>query len=469
MVRRAVLASLAAVWSCNLITGADDLSVRDAACPGCLPDSGGTGPGVDGQAIDGASTLEGGADGAVPGGFQDKPFGGSPDGFGTTNLLASAEGLAVKSNGKFVVVGTVGTSAAVVQFNADGTVDTNFGTDGLLLVSYGSELRGTAVAIDSQDRIVVGGDFTNVEDDGTGMGGTIAAYYGLFARLTPDGSPDPQFNGGGYRVGTYRTTSASLRDGIAAIAVGAGDVLHAGGTRDQGFGIWQIRADGDFAAFGTTGFQALPVPGITVAVAASGTSTFAAGSQSGDFLVAKLSDTGAVDGAFGTVVAGVGTNEDIATSMALQGDGKVVVAGRVAVSSPIDRSPQFGVVRLTTAGALDAAFGTGGKTIANFDEQIAFQNASDVPASVIVDGLGRIVVVGTAREKPPQAGERYRAVALRLLPDGSLDPFFGAGGKMTFVDAAQSFQVQRAAAQPDGKIVVVATTGSSLLVARILP
>src|SRR5207244_6750560 len=76
-----------------------------------------------------------------------------------------------------------------------------------------------------------------------------------------------------------------------------------------------------------------------------------AGSSSGVFALARYTTNGTLDASFG-VVGKLTMPTGEGRSMALQSDGKIVVAGST--------SSDFGLVRYTASGALDASFGTGG-------------------------------------------------------------------------------------------------------------
>src|SRR5215203_2370097 len=90
-------------------------------------------------------------------------------------------------------------------------------------------------------------------------------------------------------------------------------------------------------------------------------------------------------------------------------------------------------------GELDPTFGSGGMV------KVLAGNEDSYGADVAVQPDGKIVVVGY--EKPGNA------VVLRLLPNGSLDPSFGSGGKTTTVIPTGFSEFRAVVMQPDGKIV----------------
>jgi uncharacterized delta-60 repeat protein len=126
----------------------------------------------------------------------------SGDGKQATSIRGQANGVAIQSSGKIVVVGNGGTSA-LARYNTNGSRDTRFAGDG----SADFSGSANAVAIQSNDRIVVVG------------GGTIARYNANGSRDTSfsgDGSAD--FDGGANGV----VLQANGRIVVAGTASGPG-------------------------------------------------------------------------------------------------------------------------------------------------------------------------------------------------------------------------------------------------------
>jgi uncharacterized delta-60 repeat protein len=142
-------------------------------------------------------------------------------------------------------------------------------------------------------------------------------------------------------------------------------------------------------------------------------------------------------------------------------DGKLVAAGE-ASERPGGFGPDFGLARFTRRGALDTSFGTGGTVgtdIGGWDEASALAVQPD----------GRLVAAG----RTIACNFVHLDFALaRYLPDGTLDPSFGTGGKVTTRfdrnDGATAVVVQ-----PDGKLVAAGRAGgdenSDYALARYLP
>jgi uncharacterized delta-60 repeat protein len=178
-----------------------------------------------------------------------------------------------------------------------------------------------------------------------------------------------------------------------------------------------------------------------------------------DFAVARLNADGSLDAGFGTGGKTTipfnfgGTRDALATGVALQSDGKIVVVGSADTGAP--GAFDFAAARLNADGSLDATFGSGGKTTIPFD--LGGSNNDDAHG-VALQADGKIVVVGSADTGAPGGTD---IAAARLNPNGSLDATFGTGGKAT-VDVSGAggadFGAEAMTLQSDGKIVLAGAT-----------
>ena len=110
--------------------------------------------------------------------------------------------------------------------------------------------------------------------------------------------------------------------------------------------------------------------------------------------------------------------------LAVQPDGKIVWVGAGQIPGDANTADNFAVARFTATGTLDPAFGAGGLVSTSFPAA----PLSDAASSVVVQPDGKILVGGQAGIST--RGIRLVAAMLRLNPDGSPDPAFGAGGKV---------------------------------------
>jgi uncharacterized delta-60 repeat protein len=184
-----------------------------------------------------------------------------------------------------------------------------------------------------------------------------------------------------------------------------------------------------------------------------------------DFVLARYAADGALDPGFGTggkvtntFGSGTGYTPE-ASAVALQPDGKIVVAGTECrpgedcVHNAGAAAHELALARYNADGTLDASFGSGGK----LTTQVGKSNGA---AGVAVQPDGKVVVVGFA--VPPVGCECGQYAVVRYAADGTLDASFGSDGKViTTFDATTGAAARAVAFQRDGKIVVAGGWGSS--------
>ena len=178
-----------------------------------------------------------------------------------------------------------------------------------------------------------------------------------------------------------------------------------------------------------------------------------AGVGQGNFIVLRVLPNGNLDSGFGdggVVATDFGRTEDRAFGLAIQSDGKIVAAGRTSVlPGPRD----FALARYNPNGSLDASFGNGGTVRTDF-------GGDDRGEDVAIGPDGKIVVVGE-QITPANAN----AVA-RYNANGGLDASFDADGKViTDFGPTRDFPYG-VVVQPDGKVVVSGETGGNFGVVR---
>ena len=186
-----------------------------------------------------------------------------------------------------------------------------------------------------------------------------------------------------------------------------------GGTLDRTFGIGGIV---------TTDFRGSSEGASSVAVQADGKLVAAGASDvngnGSDFALVRYNSNGGLDTSFGAggfVTADFGSPWEAATALALQSDGKIVVAGFTVVSFA-----DFALARYNTNGTLDTTFGAGGKVITDFGA------VSSQAFAVAVQPDGKIVAAGYANI---DGNEDFALV--RYNSNGALDTSFGTGGRVT--------------------------------------
>ncbi len=199
--------------------------------------------------------------------------------------------------------------------------------------------------------------------------------------------------------------------------------------------------------------------------AATVTATAGSSTVTQPLTVTVRGTAGSVDtsfGAAGKIILDV-SGEDYGNAVAVQADGKVLVAGS---SVTVATGTVVSLARFTIDGDLDTSFGTNGKVLT------PVSNRSDVANAMVVQPDGKIVVVGsTDQSVATNTGTDF--LVLRYNSNGTLDSTFGNGGK-AITDIGKLANVARAVVlQPDGKIVVggdaqmgTTTTGADFALAR---
>ncbi len=172
-----------------------------------------------------------------------------------------------------------------------------------------------------------------------------------------------------------------------------------------------------------------------------------------DFLVARFDADGASDPSFaedGFITPYFG--DYVATSVAVQSDGKILVTGGRTFENPggPGELTSLFLARFDANGSLDFSFGIGGVV------QTAISPAGDSASDVLLQPDGKIVVIGDGSDAMP--GTLYSQGPLELVrydADGSLDPSFGSGGIRSVAGVSVDPGNSNAVLQPDGQILVI--------------
>ena len=281
-----------------------------------------------------------------------------------TGFNGVVESAVVQSDGKTLVGGQFTTYSGstenrLVRLNSDGSKDTTF--------NIGTGFNGAVitVAIDSNNKILVGGQFTTYS-------GSAQNYL---VRLNSDGSKDTTFNiGTGFGAGGVFSIEIQS-DG--KILVGGNFTTYKGSTQNR-----LIRLDSTGSKDTTfdigTGFEFGSI--YTTTIQSDGKIIVG-----GSFIVfngltqnrlIRLDSTGSKDTTF-NIGTGFG---DFVYSTAIQSNGKIVVGGAFTTYKGLGQN-RF--IRLDSTGSKDTTFDDGNGT--------AFSSTVEV---VIIDSSGRILAGG---------------------------------------------------------------------------
>ncbi len=364
----------------------------------------------------------------------------------------SASAIALQSDGKLVVAGQVGSRSGLLRLNTNGTLDTTFGTAGVVVSKLGGVVDQLFVglAIQSDGKIVV---------SATGI-----PARGQVGRFNPNGSPDTTF-------GTAGVASLSMTAGLLVLQTD-GRIIVTGASAGNA-SMARLQSNGQLdTSFGTNGQAPLAAGAGSITLQADGkiligSGAFAAAAvlnpANGAGAVARYNTNGSLDKSFG--ISGLAASIVAPSALAVQSDGKILAAGsnvsQLALSGNVGG---FGLVRLNSNGSVDTTLGTrGGVTT-------AFPGASLTDAfAVILQSNGDIVAAGEAGNAATSQLTESFALA-RYLGTGKLDSTFGTGGLVTtnFGNTAAAF-ITSLVLQSDGKIVAAGSNaGNTVEVARYL-
>jgi uncharacterized delta-60 repeat protein len=370
-----------------------------------------------------------------------------------TGVQGDAPDVALQSDGKVVVV----SGNTLARYTADGSLDGAFGAGGVVTVNfYGSRDRLNAVAVQPDGRIVVAG----YSQDGAN---SPTQDDIIVARYNADGTLDPSFGAGGQLVTDFESHQDIAYDLLIQpdgkiVVTGLAATID-----DGGFGVYYPdfaaarysaagQLDSSFALDGraTTNIAGDTDFGYAAALQADGKIVLTgrvapSGGANPDLGTLRYNADGSLDSSFGNagIVRHTTALWDEAADVAVQPDGKIVVAGfTLHEGGIVNPAPDtLTVERYNADGSYDATFGTGGRV----------QSPVMYPGrAVALQSDGGIVVVGVE-----QSGASADFAIARFDPSGALDPTFGTNG-LVQVDFFGDLDIANAVAlQLDGKVIVV--------------
>jgi uncharacterized delta-60 repeat protein len=287
--------------------------------------------------------------------------------------------------------------AALSSFSQAGSPDNTFGDNGKVITPFTGLDRARGMAIQSDGKIVLAGAET--------VQGTVRF---ALARYHANGTPDNTFDGDG-KLTTAVSPASNLGNAIA------------------------IQSDGKIVVAGQIRNASL----------------------NDDFGVVRYNSDGSLDNTFdsdGHVTTQIGTSADVAFSVAIQGDGKIVAAGYSFITG---NSNDIALVRYNTDGSLDNTFDGDGKVTMD----IAAASV-DVAYAVVVQPDGKIAVAGSGR-----SGNLDAFALARFNADGTPDNTFDNDGRLTTSIGLGESRAYSLALQGDGKLVA-AGYGSVAMASR---
>ncbi|MCW2973815.1 MAG: hypothetical protein JWN72_2088 [Thermoleophilia bacterium] len=318
-----------------------------------------------------------------PSGALDSGFSG--DGTTTTAISGSTDiayAVTTQPDGKVIAAGHANGSMSLARYNVDGSLDTTFDGDGKVTTNfpYGSSIWSLMVQPDG--KILAGGI------------GDVGAWNDFaVVRYNTNGSLDTTFDG----------------DGIATTPFGS--------ASDDAYAL-ALQPDGRIVLAGFT-------QGAT-----------------DDVAVARFTANGALDTTFGTggkVTTAVGSGADYGRSLAIQPDGRLIVAGYT-----VGATADVAVLRYNVDGTLDTSFNGTGKVVTTVG------SGNDYGRAVHVQDDGKILVGGYYAN-----GSYNDAYLMRYLANGTLDTTFDGDGRVVVAPGPGHDSVFGLTTLGDGRIVAI--------------
>ncbi|HVE59696.1 MAG TPA: FG-GAP-like repeat-containing protein, partial [Pyrinomonadaceae bacterium] len=371
--------------------------------------------------------------------------------FETTFNLAPQTATAIQPDGKIIFASTAwisfptgsGDGYTVIRYNPNGSLDTTFGTNGVVNTNVGNFEGVVNILLQPDGKIILSGERYS---------GNTRTDFALI-RYNADGSLDNSFDGNGLAVATF-TNFSEERWGAAALQ-SDGKIVVAGQTDNEtenasfDWAVVRFNTDGSLdTTFDGDGRTSFSLGGdmelaSSVAIQQDGKIIVSGTSNNGsnnDFTTVRLNSNGSRDQSFGVdglVRTQFGSGNESAYSVKIQNDNKIVVAGGTFNGANTD----IALVRYNTNGSPDPSFGTNGLVTASYT-----QTSDESTYSLVIQQDGKLVV---------SSSFGANAGVIRFNGNGTLDNSFGNGGKVSNVILNFTFPIAYSTAiQNDGKIVI---------------
>ncbi|MDY6968928.1 MAG: delta-60 repeat domain-containing protein, partial [Spirochaetota bacterium] len=384
-----------------------------------------------------------------------------------TESFSNVIDIDLQSDGKIVIIGNSSEGIyetidfVLIRFNNDGSLDLDFGDYGYVVtdIEYNNNYANS-LGIQSDGKIVVAGTVIDNEDNSDFV----------LTRYNTDGSLDLDFGNNGIAITDIEgndNNASSLGIQSDGKIVVAGSVIIDEDNAD--FAIARYNTDGSLDLdFGNNGIVVTDIEGkdnnaSSLGIQSDGKIVIAGSvvmdEDNADFAIARYNIDGSMDSTFGTdgiVTSDINSNDSI-YDICIRSDGKIAATGYSDMSV---LGLNFALVLYNNDGSIDSDFGTNG--IVNRAIGYYFLNLG-LGLGIDVQTDNKLVISGI--------GQSTWEVA-RFNPDGSLDATFGSDGIVNtdFVDFGGWDYSRDLIIQPDGKIIAAGIQGSiNIALVRYLP
>ena len=351
-------------------------------------------------------------------GSQDSTF--AEDGIFTLDLAVEsdiAEAVAIQTDGRIVLAveseNFAPSDFTVVRLNSDGSLDTSFGGNGVVITAFGPghDIPYGGLLLQDDGKIILHG-ITE-----TGILPSKEFDVGV-ARYDRSGRLDPSFGAGGKVVTDLGTNweasfAGALQSNGKIVLAGVVDHLYSSSSLDTESDIALLRYNSDGSldtTFADSGIEIRDLGGSHEGLIWGGLAIqtdgkiLAAGYSSGDFLVLRYHSNGSLDISFGNggfVITDFGDGSDYGRAIAIQADGKIVVAGSAYAGADND----FAVARYNPDGSMDTTFGAG------VPEPVARDTQMSIPT-----------LTATSQPAPTMAAIAVAATTIPQIPSDTATP-----------------------------------------------
>ena len=348
--------------------------------------------------------------------------------FGNSNDVANA--LLLQPDGKVIQVGhcnasTNGSvlSVCIARFLPGGAPDTSFNATGQIKTTYAAapEFGPVGAALRGDGKLVVAGRCA-----------PAAVGQACLLRYTSSGALDSSFGNAGIALGGMIGSTGmsiynmALQPDGKIIVVGTCQ-----GTTTYDFCVQRFTADGAIdAGFNASATGSLVLDmnanfdyATSALVQSDGKIVIAGGCSNGGvylYCVLRLLANGSIDSSFGQSGKLLATPSGGAQAVAVQPDGKLILAGQCAHTVGQFLKGDFCILRFNANGAVDSGFGSAGQVLTTVG------NYGNMAYSIAVQPDGRIVVAGSCGN----GGNNSAAdiCVQRFTPEGALDTTFNGTG-----------------------------------------
>lgn len=345
--------------------------------------------------------------------------------------------------------GSGGSSPPTQETPRSGEVDRSFGTDGVVITAVSNYYDVARKILVQQDgRILVAGDIT----DGTSLRFAVTRYTtsgALDQTYGSNGKATVEITGGGPLGGAVLQPDGKIVVAGCAYNGTDNDIVLArfgtDGVLDETFG-----SGGLYRSQGGTNECAY-----AVALQRDGRVVVAGFTENAidgdlDFLLARYTTTGDLDTSFGTngvvntpLPSDQGVRRECQfTTLSVTSDDSVIAGGLATIAYQTSAWTRLAIARYTSDGSLDTTFGTASLTADTY---------ANWPLDMVLQNDGKIVVAATQYDP---GAKREEFCLIRFYQTGTVDFSFGSSGTALAPIGDRYAAASALALQSDGKFVV---------------